>query len=88
MSSNTIIGKGTSEYRNKSAQLRQDQQQLSGGTSTSASAKRMKVNVKVYDDRYWLNQRLKWEEGRGDKPGPHPNPKHKWNTHPELYDLD
>ena len=29
-----------------------------------------------------------WRDGKGKKPGPHPDPNHTWNTKPEMYDFD
>ena len=40
------------------------------------------------DDRFWLQQYNAWLDGKGPKPGRHPNPNHRYNTHPEEFDMD
>ena len=40
-----------------------------------------------YEVRFWERQFLDWKEGKGQKPGPHPDPDHQWNTHPEMFDV-
>ena len=42
---------------------------------------------KKYDDRYWVAAFNKYIKKKGPKPGPHPDPEHNWNKHPELYDF-
>ena len=40
------------------------------------------------DTRFWDKQFTEWQEGRRPKPGAHPDPQHKWNTHPEFYNYE
>ena len=35
--------------------------------------------------RIWDKAYMKWVKKKGPKPGPHPDPNHKWNTNPEQY---
>ena len=41
-----------------------------------------------FDARFWEKELIEWKEGRGPRPGPHPDPNHKWNTHPELFNYN
>ena len=52
--------------------------------ASAASAANKKTNY--YDARFWERQHLDWKEGKGPRPGPHPNPENTWNTKPELHD--
>ena len=57
--------------------------------STPNSPSKMKiVRKKRADDRMWKMAFDKWQEGTGPKPGPHPDPKSPYNTHPELFDIE
>ena len=38
--------------------------------------------------RFWERDYNKWLLEEGDRPGPHPNPKSKWNTNPEAFDFE
>ena len=40
-----------------------------------------------YDDRCWIAAFNKYIKKKGPRPGPHPDPDHNWNKHPELYDF-
>ena len=48
----------------------------------------IKIEKKQFEVRFWNSAFQKWQEGRGPKPGPHPDPSHTWNTHPEMYDFE
>ena len=52
-------------------------------TSDSKGGKKV-----VIDERFWNKQLRNWYDGNGPRPGPHPDPNHKYNTHPEAYDMD
>lgn len=36
----------------------------------------------------WELKFAAWRDDRGEKPGPHPDPNHDWNTHPEEWEYD
>ena len=36
--------------------------------------------------RKWEKQYKEWVKGTGIKPGPHPDPMHKWNVDPEAFE--
>ena len=39
-----------------------------------------------YDIRFWEKEYREYIHGGGKRPGQHPDPTHKWNTNPELFD--
>ena len=41
------------------------------------------------DERDWIAHYELWckDPKVNTRPGPHPNPQHPWNTHPEMYNL-
>ena len=45
---------------------------------------------KKYDDRVWESDFDKWIQDKNNvnKPKPHPDPDHWWNTHPELHNIE
>ena len=42
-------------------------------------------NDKPIVDREWDRKFKDWQLGVGEEPGPHPYPKHKWNTNKEEF---
>lgn len=56
------------------------------GLETSISRKTEMPSDPLKD---WQRQYQLWLQRKGPKPDAHPDPNHKWNTNPELYeDLD
>ena len=41
-----------------------------------------------FDARTWDSEYLLWMNDKGPKPGPHPDPNHKWNTDPTTFNFD
>ena len=59
--------------------VKQTQEEQSG-VYTSKDGK--KIDSRDWDRKYdlWIK-----DANQFDKPGPHPQPDHAWNTHPEIY---
>ena len=45
-----------------------------------------KPELGIFDSREWEAIHRQWLEGKGAKPGKHPDPNCDWNKNPELFD--
>lgn len=43
------------------------------------------IDQKYINTKEWERKFNKWLMDGGEKPGPHPDPGHDWNQHPEKY---
>ena len=54
-------------------------------TTTSKSKDNDNDNYEPIVDREWDREFREWKMEDGPMPGPHPDPKHLWNTNREAY---
>ena len=68
--------------------------QATQGTQGATDENDLQQNTAIYkfkgvliDERDWDFHFERWRHApdKFQRPGPHPNPDHSWNTHPEMY---